>query len=132
MNKNYIDTLVPDAYEALKNQGIVCNGEIVKTYRSQVSTFGAALTNGSILSAIAFFSDKASSSVDRPKILACINELIQKEKNPQTNLFEYAKTEIQKGNKRNCKEDILNAAIALKLAMNLYTLVEAKKQRGSM
>lgn len=120
MNKNTINQEIELAYEALSDSGIAVNGKIDKAFRGQISSFGAAVTMGSLLSAIAFFSDKGSASVDRTCLMDAILRILKKEnKAPDNcrNLFSYAR---QGGD--NCREDIINAAIALKLAMNLYQL----------
>lgn len=129
MDKNRINTLLPLAYKALSDHKIAEGGCIVKTYRGQISTFGAAINSGSLLAAIAFFSEKKDSTVDRPALLKCIKDLIipdtEKDTYKDKNLFDYVLT--QKDRESECKEDILHAAIALKLAMNLYVLTKDKK-----
>lgn len=120
MNKAIINDEVVVAYDVLKSSGIVENGKIKKTWRGQVSTFGAAVTMGSLIPAVAFFSDQGGASVKRQYILDAILEVMKKNNivpSKYNTLFEYVR---EKGD--TCKEDVLNAAIALKLAMNLYTL----------
>ena len=127
MNKNEINKLIPYAYEALAKTKIVENGCISKTFRGQISTFGAAITMGSLVAAIAFFNDKGSASVDRAELMKAIcmvlvdsgkielkNENIDKD-----SLYNYV---LSQKSESLCKENILNASIAIKLAMNLYEL----------
>lgn len=121
MNKKKVDELLPKAVEVLKNEKIANdNNEIVKTFRGQISTFGAAITNGSLISAVAFFSQKGESDIDRSKLMKAIFDLTPNKGNNGT-LFDYVKNE-GKANEPKVKEEILNASIALKLAMNLYVL----------
>ena len=124
MNKNTINQQMQFAYEALAEAGIAdVSGNISKTFRGQISSFGAALTMGSLLPAIAFFSNDGGSSVQRSKLMAAILLVLQKNgkaKKDVKTLFDYAKS----GNEDACKDEILNAAISLKLAMNLYNLVK--------
>ena len=137
MDKSVIDQEIEFAYDAIQNCGI-CNEkhEVLKTYRSQLSSFGAAISMGSLMQAIAFFSEQGNSSVERPKILEAIFEVMKKwkEKNnitiKQKHIFEYVRDERKKGNDAVlvCQNDVVNAAIALKLAMNLYTLVDKSKR----
>lgn len=47
-----------------------------KTYRGQISTFGAAVVMGCLKSAIAFFSDPNKASVDRSKLIKVMYQLI--------------------------------------------------------
>lgn len=124
MNKRVIEALLPEAYKTLeKNISIVKDGKktIKKAYRGQISTFGAAITTGSLLAAIAFFSDKGEADVEREKLMVCIQELIPEAKTSDS-LFNYVSLGTE--DMSVYKEKILNAAIALKLAMNLFALVE--------
>lgn len=126
MNKAIINEEITWAYDALEKTEIAENGKIIKTYRGQISTFGAAVTMGSLLPAIAFFSEDAKSSVNRSKLMSAILYVL-KQKDSSINaksLFDYARQMKKSGDEGRCKEDILNAAIALKLAMNLYELEE--------
>ena len=108
------------AYDVLKKSEIVENGKIKKTWRGQISTFGAAVTMGSLIPAVAFFSDQGGSSVKRQYIMDAILEILKRDHiapEKYHTLFEYVREQGE-----HCREDVLNAAIALKLAMNLYTL----------
>ena len=104
----------------VKKSEIVENGKIKKTWRGQISTFGAAVTMGSLIPAVAFFSDQGGSSVKRQCIMDAILEILKRDHiapEKYHTLFEYVREQGE-----HCREDVLNAAIALKLAMNLYTL----------
>ena len=127
MNKKVINEQMQIAYEALTEAKIAnAAGQIEKTYRGQISSFGAAVTMGSLMPAIAFFSkdaksrQKEGSDVQRSKLMDAVLIVLKKAGKTNANsLFDYVK-----GQKEGvAKEDIINAAIALKLAMNLYILV---------
>ena len=49
MNKAIINDEIVIAYDVLKKSEIVENGKIKKTWRGQISTFGAAVTMGSLI-----------------------------------------------------------------------------------
>ncbi len=122
MNKKRVDELIPKAVDVLENRGIANEKkEIVKTYRGQISTFGAAITNGSLISAVAFFSVKGESDVDRSALMKAVYDLIAGEGTEGT-LFTYVQNAGKVGEAK-VKEEIINATIALKLAMNLYKLI---------
>lgn len=123
MNKNVVNKELECAYEALSESGIVKEGKVKKAYRGQISTFGSAIIMGSLPAAIAFFSQKGGAEVDRPRLLDAILFVLEKEHGiKDKNLYEYVtKSNV---NIAECKENIVNATIALKLAMNLYELVE--------
>ena len=62
MNKKRVDELIPHAYEVI-NKVHICENDkkdpeklvVDSTYSSYTSSFGAAVTMGSLISAIAFF-----------------------------------------------------------------------------
>ena len=120
MNKSAVNDLIHYAYHALSDVQIANNGIINKAFRGQISSFGAAVMLGSLTSAIAFFSDNGGASVERKKILAAILLILERDKqeNKCESLYDYV---VKNGD--SCKEDIINAAIAIKLSMNLYKLV---------
>lgn len=125
MNKTRIDQMIPSAYKALSDCGIAKNGKIVKTYRGQISTFGAAISGGSLIAAVAFFSEKGASDTERPALMKAIYSLIIGKDATQKNaLFDYVVNQVKAGKESACKEDIINAALALKLAMNVYELTD--------
>ena len=124
MDKKKVDALIPMAVDVLKDVGIANdNNEINRAFRGQISTFGAAIINGSLISAVAFFSnDSESVKVKRSKLMDAIYMLIKNNKdNIEKNaLFSYVKDTTEP--EMDKREKIINAAIALKLAMNIYKL----------
>ncbi len=127
MNKASVDRDIPAAYEALKDAEIVQDGKIDAGFRGQIATFGAAVSMGSLLSAIAFFSEKNKSDVPREKLLDALFRILQSHgmDSEYKNLYQYAAANP------GCREEVLNAAIALKLAINLYPKRENKKRDGT-
>lgn len=137
MNKKKIDTYLKDAVNVIEITGIAQNGSIKKSYRGQISTFGASVTMGSILSAVACFSEQGQADVNRSRLMAAIYILLKKPKDSKKErtipfndieckeyanlLFEYVK-EVYPNHAVNVKEEIMECAVALKLAMNLYKL----------
>lgn len=130
MDQKVIDSLVEPAYEILNEVGIAKGGKVSKSYRAQISTFGSAIINGTLLSAVSFFSTQEGASVDRSKLMEAIKLIINKDnkddkddKDDKETLFEYVKKNTPDvGENRQLKAKIMYAAIALKLAMNLYQL----------
>lgn len=129
MNKANVNAYIERAVTALTDSKIAKDGKIEKGYRGQISTFGAAVTNGSLEAAIAFFSnDKSESEFDRPALMKSICYVLgvagdNKKANQYCNrdLYDYVRSN-QYGTKASKKDKILDAAIALKLAMNLFEL----------
>jgi len=125
--------------EALNELGIAENGKIDKTFRSQISSFGAAVSIGNLKSAVAFFSKQAGASVPRENLLRAIwfvlkrSEGVEKEEilckpdgteeskhSIQTDkIFDY----VCANDSVTLKKEFLDASVAIKLAMNLFDLV---------
>lgn len=128
MNKREVDQMLPAAYTVVKATIADQNGKVKSGFRGQISTFGAAITMGSLLSAVSFFSEQAGSAVDRPKITKAVYEIIGKTKNNDDELFDFLKKEIYPGDnyswekEQYYKEKVVNAVIALKLALNLFKI----------
>lgn len=120
------DEMIIKAIGILNKVGIVKTDEknnnqeyIEKSFRSQISSFGAAVEMGSLLSAVAFFSNKGGSDTDRPKLMQAIYMLItnNEESNEKSLLMH-----VKDNNTAETKRDVIDAAVALKLAMNAYEL----------
>lgn len=134
-NKRKIDEYIPKAIDSLsKNKKIVINGEIKSGFAGQIATFSVAVSTGSLLSVVAFFSEKKQSAVERQELMNVIYEIITGEKdtnNSKAVLLSYVKekyeqTHGQQGDASSLldygqfQQDILNAAIAVKLAINFF------------
>lgn len=122
MNKNLVNEEISTAYEAIKDPDVKIseNGiSVKKEFRGQISSFGAAITMGSLTSAIAFFADKGGSKVDKTKLLKAIMYILNHKRGQELDtikdLFDYADRHGDKA-----KEEILNASLAIKMALNLY------------
>lgn len=137
-NRN-IDEFITCAIDILENEKeIVKNGKIKKGYSSQISIFGSAISTGSLLSGIAYFSKSGDSSVNRSRLMWIIYEILkntnrlnpnlQKEiKNevPELELYYYVKKFTQNKNKTEIiklKRTIIEVATAIKLAMNYFVI----------
>lgn len=151
MNKDVVARQIPLAYKVLEESDIVRKEDeyklVPKGYQGQISSFGAAVTMGSLVPAIAFFSKKngdknsnANEDVDRTKLMQAVFLLLRADADiygtPEkknrftdvTDLMQYV-CKIEKGEKtpeqkrkalKRCTEEIENAAIALKLAIGMY------------
>ncbi|MGL4607983.1 MAG: hypothetical protein ACRCU3_11020 [Eubacteriaceae bacterium] len=126
MDKKKVEDYLEKAYLVLREtyelDGLVsfkfCDekGTIKKAFRSQISSFGAAVQMGSLKTAVAFFSKKGNSEVRRDALMIAIYRIIVPEGREE--LFSF----VNANNNFETKEKILSAAVALKLAMNLYHL----------
>ncbi|MBR4344490.1 MAG: hypothetical protein IKP88_17615 [Lachnospiraceae bacterium] len=132
MNKRRIDSNISVAAEALKQTGIAdAAGRIRKGYRGQISTFGAAIKNESLKSAIAYFSNSENGSdFKRTALMKAICYVLKVDPKKEdagaysdTDLYMYVDKEPI-ASLRSIQDKIIDAAIALKLAMNLFVLYD--------
>ena len=93
-NRN-IDEFITCAIDILENEKeIVKNGKIKKGYSSQISTFGSAISTGSLLSGIAYFSKSGDSSVNRSRLMWIIYEILKNTNRLNPNLQKEIQNEV--------------------------------------
>ena len=123
MNKHLVEELIPIACKALENNEKICiNGKISSTLKGNIASFGAAIQMESLLSAVAFFSQQGGASEPRQELLNIILEVLKEHKDvPEdcTSLFTYI-CESKRQEMAQIKNLVVSAAIAVKLAMNLF------------
>lgn len=124
MNKQRVNDWIDPAATALEVAGIAKNGKIDSKFRGQISTFGAAVTMGSLKSAAAFFAKQGGAAVPRERLLTAMYYVINREEKKPNEVFRY----ICESDDHHTREQFVDAAIALKLAMNLYEFVEEGKK----
>lgn len=133
MGKREVESEIGIAYEAIKAKDVKIADDserVQKAYRSQISSFGAAVVTSGLRSAVAFYSQKGAASVDRTKLLKAILYVLKNSAHGKlyshydslNDVLDDAKTRPQKIRVRN---DVIDAATAIKLAFNLYELVGA-------
>lgn len=150
MSKQQIEEYIPLAYDALRECGIVKEDDTVdRALRGQIASFGAAVTMGSLLSAIAFFNKASSKSdgskTDRQLLMKTIHAILLMSDNAakpeaeREDKFEVAKKasgkdlcikikDLPRSQRDGYRERVMDAAVAIKLAMNLYDLGLDKKK----
>lgn len=125
-----VEEFIPSAYNILKNNSVICKeGVISRTLKGNIAAFGAAVRMGSLMSAVAFFNKQGSASQPRQELLNIILQILKEhgeiQESEQT-LFHYI-CEADSQKKAQAKELVVNAAVAVKLAMNLFELEEPKR-----
>ena len=134
MNKQKIDDKLLDAYHILISLRIADgNGVVAKGFRSQISSFGSAVLMGNVTAAVKFFSKADNSVVDRQKLMIAIYLLI---KNTDGHLKRF--TTIPQGldkcllecckSKEISRDQVLEAAITIKLALNMFQIAEESNE----
>lgn len=118
MNKQRVNDWVASAAVALERSGIAVNGKVDPKFRGQISSFGAAITMGSLKATAAFFSKQGGAAVPRELLLKAMYYVIKGELAEPKEVFTY----ICGHDDIHTREQFVDAAIALKLAMNLYDM----------
>lgn len=135
MNKNTVNAEMEIAYRVLQEQKIAAVNrhtgrlEIDKTFRGLISSFGAMIVTRSLVPAVYVFSRRGSAAVDRSALTDAILSVLKQDgrvsKEVET-LYDY----VTMADEQEAKENILNASLALKIAMNLYVLADNKETTG--
>lgn len=125
MNKQEVNRLLPLARDVLKERFL--DKPVPAVYRGYVSTFGAAVSQGSLAAAVAFYSNKnKNSDEDTSLIMDMILQILKRDGrvvNDEEDLFDYV---VGSGSGNFLiKQEVLHAAIALKLAMNLFIIKQS-------
>ena len=133
MNKRRIDRWIPYAKEAIEVTGIAKGTVVDKTFRAQISSFGAAVVMGSLKASVAFFTDDGGASVERSKLLGAMDYVIRKgegEEKPALKKPGQVLEDVCRDDSAQKKEQFIDAAIAIKLALNFFELTENKAKDG--
>lgn len=128
MDKNRINKLLPIAVEVIKNK---LSEPIPNEFRGYIASFGAAVTMGSLPAAVAYYSAASKNAKeDRTKLPVMILEVLKGENAAITvdTLFEYVTAFKNDNESFAIKEDVLHAAIAIKLGLNLFE-IESKDEK---
>lgn len=127
MDKNRINKLLPIAVEVIKNK---LSEPIPNEFRGYIASFGAAVTMGSLPAAVAYYSAASKNAKeDRTKLPVMILEVLKVENVAikVDTLFDYVTSFKNDNESFAIKEDVLHAAIAIKLGLNLFE-IESKDE----
>ena len=128
MNNRQVEKLLPKAIETLNQSDILKTDEqgdyIEKGFRSQISSFGAAVTMGSFRAAVAFFGNNGESDVDRAELIRAMYYMTKGGWLSAQDIVKEIASIRNRAQLAQMKEDFLNASVALKLALNSFRLKE--------
>ena len=128
------EQLLPIAYEKLNS--IANDGKIDSGLRSQISAFGVAIKNSSLIEAVACYSKQGNARTPRQDLLVVIYKI----------LIEARLISVEQGRDLKSvvlstldnsdqlallREQIIDASVAIKLAMNFYILEREDDQNRS-
>lgn len=119
--KKRVEQYIPDAINILVDVGIAENGKVNNKFHGYFSSFGASIVLSGIKPALAFYSNKKDE--ERVKILKAIYKLITgNDELSATALLNYFIE--NENNDPLLKQKIMDAAVALKLAVRTYELIK--------
>ncbi len=124
MRKKQVEEYIHQALKALEDCEIVSpQGIIAKEYKGYISSFGASIITNGLLPAIAFFQGQSGKKNDPNELLKAILYIINSKDNElpesqSTSLLDYVIKNMD--NKAEIQEEIMAAAVALKLAMRTF------------
>jgi CRISPR-associated protein Cmr5 len=132
MNKRRVDDLIPQLIDYINdNNNKIKNSEnkIPREFNGYISNFGASIVQSGLLATVAFFSsDNANSNRDRKLLMSLILNIIkEKEKKDENDtLLNYI---IDNKDKIDLiKEEIIDIAVATKLAIRVFEFTEESSE----
>jgi len=119
MNRR-VEKMIPKAIEAV-NEFLASNNEVKSEYNGYISSFGASIIQTGLKAAIAFNENTNSgSNEDKQALMQAILKLVKSNMGDNEKLLPYVISEEEQG--RSPQNEIMDAAIALKLAIRTFKL----------
>lgn len=124
-----VESLMPKAIETVQNILLNEAGKVQKEYKGYIASFGASIIQSGLITAIAFYENTDSQVGDKRRLLMkAILRLIDEDAfNINTPDNQYRLLDCVLSNQDNYREledKIINASIAIKLAMRTYEFTE--------
>lgn len=114
MGKKRIEGFIPKAIEAVKDCEIASEkNEVPKQFNGYISSFGASIRTAGVVPTVLFFQHSENTEEDRGKVVTAVETIL-------------GETLVQNGrrNTRITREEIEDAATALKLAVRTFKLID--------
>ncbi|KAE9633436.1 MULTISPECIES: type III-B CRISPR module-associated protein Cmr5 [Defluviitalea] len=127
MNKNKVEKFIPIALDIIQEVEIANEkNEVPDVYNGYIASFGASIVQSGLLTTVAFFErDNNNTKQDRRKIVNAIFSIIKKVDKKYENEDSLLRCLIKyKSSIDDIEDDIICAAIALKLALRTFEFIE--------
>ncbi len=129
INKRNVNQLIPKAIEALeKIFNIQCGSEkdtIPNEYRNYLASFGTCIRTSGLKTAVAIYNKEGKlNDEDKGKVIELIAWVLDKDKQKLIKEINAVNSEDEK----NLKQKVIEAAIAIKLSLNMFQLVDKEKK----
>lgn len=129
MSKKDIEQLIPLAFKAIETCIIKKDGHIDKVYKGYIESFGPTVIQSGLLPAICLYEKKGTSSEgDKIRVIEAIQYILPTDFTNSPSKF--STLVGGRTDKVECKEKIMNAVIALKLAIRTFEF-DDKEKRGT-
>lgn len=129
MSKKDIEQLIPLAFKAIETCIINKDGHIDKVYKGYIESFGPTVIQSGLLPAICLYEKKGTSSEgDKSRVIEAIQYILPTDFTNSSSKF--STLVGGRTDKVECKEKIMNAVIALKLAIRTFEF-DDKEKRGT-
>ena len=120
-----LNRLTPLALKSAKS--LVENGRIPREYNGYIASFGASIILSGLLPAVAFYENiNAEANQDKTKMTKAILSIIKEDKRISEEYGTLMNFVLSSG-VANIKQEILDAATALKLAIRTFKFTEKEK-----
>ena len=122
MNKKKVNALLPVAKTSMVLANLVENGQIDGALRGDISTFAANVVMTSLPAAVAFFIHQGNAESERQKLIRAVFYCVTGDMKSEDDIHDIMDY-VCSHNGPELKEKVMNAAIAIKLAMHYFELV---------
>lgn len=131
MNKRRVDELIPKIIDYINDNNKIKNSgnKIPREFNSYISNFGASIVQSGLVATVAFFSsENANSNRDRKLLMSLILNIIKEKEKKDENgtLLNYIINNKEKIDL--IKEEIIDIAVATKLAIRVFEFTEESSE----
>ena len=136
MSKEYIESKIPDALRVLQDR--FPDGRIPKVYNGYIASLGAAVSQSGLKATLALFENRqAGTEKDRSCLTRIILDILDENHGlPDTGSRECPGGSLLRyviehsGEEERLKERIIDIAVAVKLALRTFELIEGGQSHG--
>jgi len=108
--RSRIESYIPIALEAVRTTSISDNHDNVPTqFNGYIASFGASIRQAGLVATVLFYENSSGSEQDRSKVIKAIEYILGREL-------------VRDGRAVVARDDVDDAAVALKLAVRTFTL----------
>jgi CRISPR-associated protein Cmr5 len=135
-DKKVIENLIPKAMELLEKEFDIKNkGGVPKELKGYISNFGASIIQSGLIPAVAFYEREKTNNnddvaINRRKLMRVIGNLIGYDLKSKDDILLEKLMKENEVDLKIKKKDIINASIAVKLAIRVYKQIDGNEKIG--